>query len=81
MPYTVILLLLGETPSCCSCIVNQMLDLVSERLRFHPQSKVKFPNDAKETQFAALIEYQEPLDNDMIGFIDGVSFARECTHD
>ncbi len=79
MPYKFICLFFVVTPSCCSHIMNGMLELVSVTLRFHPQSKVRFPDEAKKQQFAAMIEAREPLVNDVIGFMDGVSFASQCS--
>ena len=48
-------------------------------LRSHPFAKVQFPNDAKMREYADMVHVIEPLVDDVIGFIDGVSFSTECT--
>jgi len=56
-----------------------MLHRVVNRLRYHRSARVKFPNEAKMQEFAAMIELREPIAKDVIGFMDGVSMASECT--
>ena len=72
-------LLFGITPSCCSRILKKMLILVAKKLRHHPRARVTFPNDEKMKQFAAMINHREPLVDDIIGYMDGVSLSSECT--
>ncbi len=79
MSYKHLCLIFGITPSACSRIVNKMLHRVVNRLRYHRSARVKFPNEAKMQEFAAMIEFSEPIAKDVIGFMDGVSMASECT--
>ena len=72
-------LIFGITPSACSRILNTMLKRVARRLQFHPFSRVKFPNTEKMEEFAQMIKLREPLADDVIGFMDGLSLTTECT--
>jgi hypothetical protein len=56
-----------------------MLKKVVRRLRSHPFAQVKFPDAAKMREFADMVQEQEPLVSNIIGFMDGVSFPAECT--
>jgi hypothetical protein len=48
-------------------------------LNGHPFAKVKFPDILKMREDADMIQAREPLADDVIGFMDGVSFQMECT--
>jgi hypothetical protein len=72
-------LLFGITPSVCSRILSNMLKLVVRTLRHHPVAKVEFPDEEKMQQFAQIVCTHEPSVQDVIGFMDGVSFTSECT--
>ena len=56
-----------------------MLRKVVRMLRTHPFACVKFPNDEKMRVFADMVQEREPLANNVIGFMDGVSLSAECT--
>jgi len=58
-----------------------MLKTIVRALRDHPFARVKFPDEDKMREFAAMVQLREPLVNDIIGFMDGVSFPAECTDD
>ena len=74
-----ICMIFGVTPSSCSRVINSMLRLVVRRLKKHPLARVKFPNAEKMAHFAALIQNREATVDDVIGFMDGVAFASECS--
>ena len=74
-------LLLFYLGSTMSRMINNMLVIVNRRLRFHPLSRVKFPDDGKMQQFASMVQQREPSVDNVIGFMDGVSFTSECTDD
>ncbi len=42
-------------------------------------AKVKLPDNLKMREYAYMIQAREPLADDVIGFMDGVSFQMECT--
>ena len=69
----------GITLSVCSHLVNWMLKKVVRLLRGHPFARVKFPNGEKMREFANMVKMREPMVDDIIGFMDGVSFPAECT--
>ncbi len=56
-----------------------MLLLATDKLCDHPLSSFWFPDAGKMEQFAAMINACEPLLDDVIVFMDGVSLPTECT--
>jgi hypothetical protein len=72
-------LVFGVTPSVCSQSIRAMLTLVVKKLFRHPLATVKFPDADKMAMFARLINLREPEVNDVIGFMNGISFSSECT--
>jgi hypothetical protein len=72
-------LIFGVVPSVCSKIINKMLHLVVKKLKKHPLAKITFPTAEKMAYFAQLIQAREPLVDDVIGFMHGVSLTTECT--
>jgi hypothetical protein len=72
-------LIFGITPSVCSRGINQMFKKIVHALTDHPFAQVKFPDGEKMREYAAMVEVREPIVNDIIGFMDGVSFSTECT--
>jgi hypothetical protein len=61
-------------------VINTILKKVVWRLQSHPFAQVvKFPDAAKMREFADMVQEQEPLVSDIIGFMDGISFPAECT--
>ena len=72
-------MIFGITPSVCSRVINMMLKRVVTILRLHPIARVKFPDGNKMREFADMVQLREPAVNDIIGFMDDVSFPAECT--
>jgi len=72
-------LIFGITPSVCSRAINFMLSRVVRNLRVHPMARIQFPNNEKMAEFAAMVQQREPLVDDVIGFMDGVSFTTQST--
>ncbi len=56
-----------------------MLKKTVRALRAHPFATVWFPNQEKMREYAAQVQLQEPLVDNIIGFMDGVSFWAEYT--
>jgi hypothetical protein len=77
--YKHLCLIFGITPLVCSRGINWMLKKIVHALRDHPFAKVKFPDREKMREYATMVEVREPIVNDIIGFMDGVSFSIECT--
>ena len=72
-------LLFGITPSTCSNFIDSMISCVCKNLTSHPLAEERFPNDEKMKLFAAQIQLREPSIDDVIGLMDGLSLAMECT--
>jgi hypothetical protein len=79
MNYKHLCLIFGITPLVCSRGINRMLKKIVCALTDHPFAQVKFPDGDKMREYAAMVEVREPFVNDIIGFMDGVSFSTECT--
>ena len=60
-------------------MLRNVLKLAVQNLRFHPLARIKFPSLEKMQMFASMINNHEPSIDDVIGFMDGVSLATECT--
>ncbi len=81
MNYKHLCLIFGITPLVCSHGINWMLNKIVCALRDHPFVQVKFPGGDKMREYAAMVEVREPIVNDIIGFMDGVSFSTKCTNE
>jgi hypothetical protein len=79
MQYKHMCLIFGLTPTVCGIAINWMLRRTVRLLADHPFAKVRFPDDVKMREFANMVKAREPLAEDVIGFMDGVSFQMECT--
>jgi hypothetical protein len=79
MQYKHLCLLFGITLSVCARVINTMLKKVVRKLRYHPIAQLKFPDATRMRKFADMVQEREPLVDDIIGFMDGVSFLFECT--
>jgi hypothetical protein len=72
-------LIFGCTPTLCSRVLNKMLKLVVKKLKRHPLASIRFPNAEQLEYYAQLIHSREPVVDDVIGFMDGMSLTSECT--
>jgi len=74
-----ICLIFGITTTPCSCILKKNLCMTVKRLRFHPLTRIKFPDEQKMQQFAEMISTHEPTISKVIGFMDGLGLATKMT--
>jgi len=72
-------MIFGIVPGVCSKVICAMLRLAVRRLANNPIAEVRFPSAEKMRQFAGMVQSREPLVDDVIGFMDGVSIPAECT--
>ena len=79
MNYKYLCLIFGITLNACSHMLRNMLKLTVRHLRFHPLARIKFPSIEKMQTFALMINNREHSIDDVIGFMDDVSLATECT--
>ena len=49
------------------------------KLQTHPFAKIEFPDENKMAKWAAMIKQREPIADDVIGFMDGLSLHSECS--
>jgi hypothetical protein len=79
MQYKHLCLIFGLTPTVCGKAINWMLRRTVRLLNDHPFAKVRFPDNLKMSEFANMVKAREPLAEDVVGFMDGVSFQMKCT--
>ena len=79
MNYKYLCLIFGISLNACSRMLRNMLKLTVRHLRFHPTARIKFPSNEKMQTFASMIQSRENTIDDVIGFMDGISLATECT--
>lgn len=72
-------LIFGVVPSVCRRVIHLMVKKAVKLLRSHPMARVAFPDEATMSVFANMVQQCKPSVNDIIGFMDGVSFPVECT--
>ncbi len=72
-------LILGITPLPCSCILKKNLRMTVKRLRFHPLTRIKFPDEQKMQWFVKMISLREPMILNVIKFVDSLRLATEMT--
>ncbi len=72
-------MIFGIVPGVCSKVIRAMLRLAVLRLADYPIAEVRFPSAEKMRRFAGMVQSREPLVDDGIGFMDGVSIPAECT--
>jgi hypothetical protein len=75
MNYKHLCMLFRITHSVCSRIINKMLRKVVRKLQNHPFAQVRFPDEHKMREYADMVQLQEPEVDNIIGFMDGVSFC------
>lgn len=74
-------LIFGITPTTASDSLTEMINLVVDRLFKEPRSRICFPNEDQMQEFARMVNVREPKVDNIIGFIDGVSIAIQCSSD
>jgi hypothetical protein len=79
MSYKHLCLIFGITLTVCSRSVNWMLKKNLRLLRGHLFARVNFPNGEKMREYTNMVQMREPMVDDIVGFMDSVSFPAECT--
>ena len=67
-------------PSACTQILNNMICLTVRHLCNDSRGKAWFPSPDKMQQFSVMVNSHDTI-NDVIGFMDGVSFMAKCTRE
>ena len=66
---------------CVFTIFEDPFEIDSIKVTDHPFSKIEFPNQEKMSKWARMIQQREPIADDVIGFMDGLSLHSECSSD
>lgn len=72
-------LIFGIVPSSASVYINKMMKLVAKKLSGNSAAKIKFPDQQKMAEYAAMVAVREPAVTNVIGFVDGVSIPVQCS--
>jgi hypothetical protein len=80
MHFKYLCFILGLTLSVCSLAIAWMLRKMVRLLRNHPIAMVHYPSNSNMRKYADMIQAREPLINNVIGFMDSVSFPMECNN-
>jgi hypothetical protein len=72
-------LLFGLVPTTANLVISKVMLLICRKLRRHPASVVEFPDEDKMRYFASMVHSREPLVNNVIGFVDGLTLACQCS--
>ena len=81
MHYKHICMIFGVIPTTASRTINHMLHLVARRLVRNEHARIKFPDEEEMQLFAEMVRRREPLVDNVIGFVDGVSIPIQCSDD
>lgn len=81
MNYNHLALLFGVCPTSVGNYLEDMMERVITGLQNHRFAKVKFPKVAQMAHWAEMISIREPDVNNVIGFVDGVALAVQCSED
>ena len=75
-------LLFGVTPTRCSSIIEDLMEMICDKLLKNKAAKVRFPKTVQEQlKLAKLVRNREPTVSDVIGFTDGLSIPVQCASD
>ena len=74
-------LIFGIIPTTANKIILWMLKEVCTKLKNNEFAKISFPDHAKMAEFAAMIQVREPMVDNVIGFVDGLSLPIQCSDD
>jgi hypothetical protein len=72
-------MIFGITPLVCSRVLRHMMNCIVKTLQWHTWSQVTFPDVNKMREYTSMVQASEPLVDDVISFMDGVSLSLECT--
>ena len=74
-------LIFGVVPTTATVSIHKVMRRICRILKTHPASRVIFPDDNQMRVFADIIQIREPMVNNVIGFVDGLSLAVQCSDD
>jgi len=74
-------LLFGIVPTTACKYIDAFIELVPRRLQHNRAARVKYPTQAEMVHYASLVQAREPLVDNIIGFVDGVSIPVQCSDD
>jgi DDE superfamily endonuclease len=72
-------LIFGVVPTTADDIIRKMIALVCKKLKRHPLAEILFPDHDKMRVLAAMVQRREPMIDNVIGFVDGLSVPVQCS--
>jgi DDE superfamily endonuclease len=74
-------LIFGVVPTTAAITIWKMMKVICKLLRRHPAAEVSFPDDDLMRIYARMVQSREPMINNVIGFVDGLSLSVQCSDD
>ena len=74
-------LVFGVVPTTANVTIRKVMDSICRKLRNHPSARVVFPDNDEMRNFAEMVQIREPMVNNVIGFVDGLSVPVQCSDD
>ena len=74
-------LIFGIVPTTATVTIYKVMRRICRILKTHPAARVIFPDDNQMREFAEMIQIREPMVNNVIGFVDGLSLPVQCSDD
>ena len=72
-------LIFGAVPSTVSKYLDIFIYLVPKKLRKNRAARVRYPSQEEREAYAEMVQAREPLADNIIGFVDGVSIQVQCS--
>jgi DDE superfamily endonuclease len=74
-------LIFGIVPTTAAVTIWKLMRHICKMLKSHPASEVSFPDAELMKVYARMVQIREPMVNNVIGFVDGVSLQVQCSDD
>jgi hypothetical protein len=74
-------LLFGVTLPVVSTVLSEMIPLVVKKLKRNADARIKFPSPEDMVVYSSMVHEREPMVNNVIGFVDGLSIPVRCSDD
>jgi hypothetical protein len=74
-------LVFGVVPTTANVTIRKVMDSICRILRNHFAARVVFPDKDEMRNFAEMVQIREPMVNNVIEFVDGLSVPVQCSDD
>ena len=74
-------LVFGVVPTTAAVTIWKIMNRICKMLKRHPAAEVYFPDAELMKVYARMVQTREPMVNNVIGFVDGLSLQVQCCDD